>query len=582
MGTGQPFFFVQAGSLAVYPSLSLTAMSRPKKPSPLPHIIPELKDWPIHQLNNDKPTFLRHVADAVFEKLTAGNQRSSITDVIAKALYLEEARMKTKSWSVDARDERTFWNSVKRSLLELTEEGVHQESSEELLRKIIDRYAHEIAGRFKPSTYRFAKRLVPLFLARLLNASARRRGIRYLVDRNRVSIYDKITLTGPVESIRNVAKNSTVVIVPTHFSNIDSLVMGWVIEAIGLPAFLYGAGLNLFNIRLLGYFMNRLGAYKVDRRKKNSIYLETLNAYSTLALRKGAHSLFFPGGTRSRSGMLEEQLRLGLLATTIEAQRLNFSEGAGRKIVIVPAVISYHFVLEAPALIEQYLAATGKEKYYSDTDRFSTSYKLARLILKVFTTSSDFTVSFGTPIDVFGNRIDDSGQSIDANGNVIEISRYFSSGGVNQQDEQRDAEYNKLLAQKIIEQFHRHNVVLSSHLVAFVAFELLRKEYPKLDLYEFLRLPEEQLSLSFDAFAQSVERVRTRLAELRDSDEIKLSPAMDDDLNGLIKYGLKKVGVYHSKKPLLKSKDGRIITKSSRTLYYYRNRLNGFGLEQYV
>ena len=72
--------------------------------------------------------------------------------------------------------------------------------------------------------------------------------------------------------------------------------------------------------------MNRLGAYKVDRRKKNPVYLEALKTYSTVVLEKGCHSLFFPGGTRSRSGNLEGRLKLGLLSTAFEAQKNIFKE----------------------------------------------------------------------------------------------------------------------------------------------------------------------------------------------------------------------------------------------------------------
>lgn len=39
--------------------------------------------------------------------------------------------------------------------------------------------------------------------------------------------------------------------------------------------------------------MNRLGAYRVDRRKKNAIYLEALKVYSTEVIMRGGHSLFF-------------------------------------------------------------------------------------------------------------------------------------------------------------------------------------------------------------------------------------------------------------------------------------------------
>ena len=43
---------------------------------------------------------------------------------------------------------------------------------------------------------------------------------------------------------------------------------------------MYGAGLVLYNMNLFSYFLNSLGAYKVDRRKKHLLYLETLKTYT--------------------------------------------------------------------------------------------------------------------------------------------------------------------------------------------------------------------------------------------------------------------------------------------------------------
>lgn len=154
---------------------------------------------------------------------------------------------------------------------------------------------------------------------------------------------------------------------PTHFSNLDSILVGYAMdEMLGLPSFSYGAGLNLYNSGIAAYFMNRLGAYRVDRRKKNPIYLETLKAMSKLSIQRGVNSLFFPGGTRSRSGSLEKKLKMGLIGTAVEAQRALCQEGKKEKIFIVPLVMSYHFVLEAKYLIEQHLLITGKGKIYQN------------------------------------------------------------------------------------------------------------------------------------------------------------------------------------------------------------------------
>jgi len=90
---------------------------------------------------------------------------------------------------------------------------------------------------------------------------------------------------------------------------------------------------------------------------------------------------------------------LGLLGTAVDAQRINLERnGKGaRKVFILPVVINYHFVLESPVLIADYLKRTGKEKYIAETDSMSTSYKLLSLLLKFFTISSEIELSFGQP-----------------------------------------------------------------------------------------------------------------------------------------------------------------------------------------
>src|SRR5207344_2939506 len=98
-------------------------------------------------------------------------------------------------------------------------------------------------------------------------------------------IHERIKLFGPIEKIRKLSKDGVLVIVPTHSSNMDSIMIGYALDEIaGLPAFSYGAGLNLYNSEFFGYFMNRLGAYRVDRRKKNPVYLESLKAMSNISL----------------------------------------------------------------------------------------------------------------------------------------------------------------------------------------------------------------------------------------------------------------------------------------------------------
>jgi glycerol-3-phosphate O-acyltransferase len=493
--------------------------------------------------------------------------------------------MKRNHWRVDPPDEARFWRKIKKELIEssgkIPENGGNKE--EKLLQSIVYRYANEIAGNFRPSSYRFAREMITFWFGRLLNAS---RSKKFgAIFRNQYTLRDKIQIVGKVKQLRKLAKVGTIVMVPTHFSNLDSILIGWVIHALGLPAFIYGAGLNLFNIKIFAYFMNSLGAYKVDRRKKNLPYLETLKMYSTIAIQRGAHSLFFPGGTRSRSGMIEKTLKLGLLSTTIEAQRniyLNTLPGEEpQKIFVVPVTLNYHFVLEAPELIDDYLSVKGQDRYLPEQDKHG-SWDMIRFLIKFFVKGSNISVSIGRCMDVLGNYVDDEGNSLDSQSRVINTEDYFISNGQVTIDNQRENEYTRMLSQRIVAEYHRINRIFASHLVAFVAFELWQKKHPKLDLFSLLRLPEEDLVLDYAEFRKTCKHVRKKIYQLKKEDRANHATHLKGKIDLVIKHGLENVGIFHLKRPLLMNKEGNIITQDLNLLYYYHNRLVGYDLEKFI
>ena len=174
----------------------------------------------------------------------------------------------------------------------------------QIVRGIVDHYVREIGGHFDRRVYRIATRVVPPAVSALLHG-ARGRGRLFDVD-------DRILIEGEVDALRALARVGTVILAPTHVSNLDSLVMGSVIHRLGLPPFAYGAGINLFTGPLIGFFMRHLGAYTIDRQKTDPLYRATLKEYAALLLARGQHTLLFPGGTRSRSGRIESKIKLGL------------------------------------------------------------------------------------------------------------------------------------------------------------------------------------------------------------------------------------------------------------------------------
>lgn len=547
-------------------------------------ILDGIPDWPVYQLSKSRKEFIEEVAQKAIERVRQIRPtRKQLVDELEATVVREQNRMKRNRWRVDPKDEGKFWSSIKSELVDLSNKPNDESGKreEEILYKIVHRYANEIAGNFKQSKYRVARSVTKFWFSRLLNGARLRKFGAFF--RNEYTLRDKMHIVGKVKMLRKLAKRGTVVMVPTHFSNLDSILIGWVIHSLGMPAFIYGAGLNLFNIKIFAYFMNSLGAYKVDRRKKNLPYLETLKMYSNLALQKGAHSLFFPGGTRSRSGMIEKQLKLGLLSTTIDAQRSIYQENADdtRKIFVVPVTINYHFVLEAPELIEDYLHVKGQDRYFPEEDQYG-SFQMIRFMFKFFTKGSSISVAIGPGLDVMGNYVNEDGESLDAQGRVINTADYFKTNGQITVDYQREDEYTRMLSQRIVKEYHAINRVFASHLVAFVAFQMLQKKYAKVDLFSFLRLPEEDLELEYEEFRASFKRVRKALYLMKEQGKINHASHLKGDADIVIKRGLDNVGIFHLNRPLLRNKKGKIVTQQLTLLYYYHNRLVGYDLEKFI
>jgi glycerol-3-phosphate O-acyltransferase len=548
-------------------------------------IIPKTKEWPIVQLARNRKAFLQEVTNESFETIKKLGRGKSLREELEMTVYREKMRVKNNPWRVDPADDQKFWQSMQSRLVE--SQGMDPEDAkieeDAILKIILDRYCNEISGNFKKTSFKVTKAIVVFGFARLLNAT-RVKGIMSLFSRQ-LDLDDKIHVKGEPEHIRELAKIGTVVMVPTHFSNLDSILIGWVIQWLGLPPFIYGAGLNLFNLKIFAYFMNSLGAYKVDRRKKNPLYLEALKTYSSVALRHGCHSLFFPGGTRSRSGEIEKSLKLGLLGTTIEAQRLSYqnetAEKPSGKIFIVPVVINYHFTLEAPALINDYLKRTGMERYYKEADEFTTSYKISTFLFKFFTKGSDISVSIGRGLDVLGNPVDMQGNSLDAHGNIIDTRDYFKKDGKVNFDEQREEEYVRILSKRIIVEYHKYNRVFASHLVAFTAFKFLERKNPTLDLYGLLRLSDEDLVIDYEEFKKAYKKLKKKVLKIHKKGEVDVAGHMLEKADVSIELGINNVGLYHAQRPLIRKGD-EVIIQNMNTLYYYHNRMTGYGLENQI
>ena len=64
--------------------------------------------------------------------------------------------------------------------------------------------------------------------------------------------------------------------------------------------------------------------------------------------------------------------------------------------------------------------------------------------------------------------------------------------------------------------------------------------------------------------------------------KLDMATHLTDDIDKVIDLGISNVGMYHSLRPLLKNKQGNVITQDMNNMYYYHNRMDGYELEKYL
>jgi glycerol-3-phosphate O-acyltransferase len=527
---------------------------------------------PLIRFESIRPKILADVVQSTIDEVPPSRVENELTG----ALYLERQRLQREKTTLFTRSrlsrDKKLWGEIQSSLLQ----PAALVDRPSLLREVAETYADEIGGHFNPKVYNQATRIIPYGFNWLLNAASVKSVLPWGMTED---VRSRLKIEGEVEHLKRLAEKGTILLVPTHQSNIDSILIGYVIYLMGLPPFAYGAGLNLFSNPVLSFFMSNLGAYTVDRRKSNSIYKSLLKNYSVRILREGAHSIFFPAGGRVRSGAIESKLKLGLLGTALEAQIENLRENKPNpRVFVVPMTTSYHFVLEASTLIDDHLSEEGKHRFIITDDESSQFSKVLNFFWQLFKSQSGMTVRVGKPLDVFGNFVDWDGNSIGPNGTVIDPVSWLSSGGELKVEPSRDREYTRMLGNRIVERYHAENTILTSHLTAFAFFESLRARYKDYDLYRFLRMGLAQRTLPWDEFVTEAAEIHAKVLECADQGVFHVTPELrTSDTKAWLKDGLTNLGLFHGN-AVVKRSENTVLSEDMHLLYYYRNRLAGYGL----
>jgi glycerol-3-phosphate O-acyltransferase len=537
-----------------------------ERPLRLPHIkpyVPRPSDPSIFWFNSERDDIVSDVVTRICVDLEPDRSRLEIA--LNDAAYHEIRRLEQQR-DEEARARLGYWRSMIRRIGKMDDTEQRR-----VLHTIVTDMTRDVAGNFDPRVYRFARRAVPRLIGGVMEPRRLMTAVPQALDR-------VLRVQGDVERLHHLQSQGSLVFVPTHSSNLDSIVLAQALEISGLSPVIYGAGKNLFTNPIISFFMHNLGAYRVDRRVRVGLYKDILKLYSQVMIERGYHSLFFPGGTRSRSGMIERRLKLGLLGSAVEAFTTNQVRRIDRPVWFVPTTINYALVLEAETLVKDWLVEEGQARYIIEDDEFSQIDRWVAFFRKLVGMRGACIIRFGDPIDPFGNRVDGRGQSLTPTGRAIDPGGYVEQRGKPVVDAVRDAAYTRELGEVLAQRYEEDTVLMSTQVVAHVLFRHLVQSTPGMDLFARLRLRGET-GIDREALCKELGQARDRLCALEAKGRVRTSDVVKEDTPAeLLERALNFWNGYHDSTAATLEGD-RVVLGGPSLLFYYQNRLVSFAEE---
>lgn len=198
-------------------------------------------------------------------------------------------------------------------------------------------------------------------------------------------VFARIEVDG-LDRIVEEAKLRPLVLVPSHRSHFDYLILSWLFYERHLVPPQVAAGINL-SFWPLGPIFRRGGAFFLRRSfEGDRLYATVFRAYVQLLLKDGVPQEFFIEGTRSRTGKTLEP-RLGMLNMVLEA----FRRGVRKDVAIVPISFTYERLVEEGSMTEERRGRTKKSETLLQLLR-------ARTVLR--SRYGSVAVRFGEPISL--------------------------------------------------------------------------------------------------------------------------------------------------------------------------------------
>ena len=261
---------------------------------------------------------------------------------------------------------------------------------------------------------RYAREIVPGFSTTLYF------GVAIRLARGLSRTLYRVRFGRPDGALRQIDQGATVVFVMNHRSNMDYVLVTWLIAKRASISYAVGEWARIWPLSVM---IRTMGAYFIRRSSRNALYRKVLARYVQMTTAEGITQAIFPEGGLSLDGRVGEA-KLGLLSYIVAG----YSPG-GRDVVFVPVGIAYDRVLEDGILTKA--AHEGNRRFPANPFAivFGALTITVRVLLRRFKGFGTAAAAFGDPVSLAtflgqreGATIEALGQHLmDAIGKVVPV-----------------------------------------------------------------------------------------------------------------------------------------------------------------
>lgn len=228
----------------------------------------------------------------------------------------------------------------------------------------------------------YAREIVPGFSATLYF------GVAIRLARGLSRTLYRVRFGKPDEALRQIDPNATVVFVMNHRSNMDYVLVTWLVARRASLSYAVGEWARIWP---LSGMIRAMGAYFIRRSSRNSLYRRVLARYVQMTTAEGITQAIFPEGGLSLTGRTGEA-KLGLLSYIMAVE--------GRDVVFVPVGLAYDRVLEDRVLLQAAAEGTRRFRVQPLAILGGVMKVLGKLALRRFKGYGTAAASFGQPVSL--------------------------------------------------------------------------------------------------------------------------------------------------------------------------------------